>query len=73
MILSNKTLEKLRLIINEESERRSGPDLVKFFNLLGFNDTYSWGGGFPSRGDYTDSRLEKMAQIQNVWKKFIYS
>ena len=58
MILSGKTLEKLRLLINEETEYRSGPQLVKFFNLLGFNDTY--GQGFPSRGYYTDTKLAQI-------------
>ncbi|MCF2491134.1 hypothetical protein [Dyadobacter sp. CY347] len=55
MILQRKTLEKLRSIINEESEYRSGPQLVSFFNQLGFKDAY--GQGFPSRWKYTDERL----------------
>jgi len=55
MILQAKSLEKLRLLINEETEYRSGPNLVKFFNNLGFNDSY--GQGFPSRWVYTDDRL----------------
>ena len=58
MIVNQKTLEKLRLLINEETEYRSGPDLVKFFNNLGFNDEY--GQGFPSRKNYTDDRLSKI-------------
>ncbi len=58
MILNYKTLEKLRLLINEETENRSGPKLVSFFNKLGFSDTY--GPGFPSRWKYTDDRLEKI-------------
>lgn len=58
MILSSKTLEKLRIIINEESERRSGPQLVSFFNDLGFSDTYQ--SGFPSRWVYTQDKLEKI-------------
>jgi hypothetical protein len=56
MNLSTKTLEKLRELINEETEYRSGPKLVQFFNRLGFNDSY--GQGFPSRWMYTDQRLE---------------
>ncbi|AZZ10886.1 TPA: hypothetical protein ACKP97_003930 [Pseudomonas aeruginosa] len=55
MILSPKSLEKLRLLINEETEYRSGPQLVRFFNALGFSDAY--GQGFPSRWMYTDERL----------------
>lgn len=58
MILSPKTLEKLRLLINEETEYRSGPQLVSFFNQLGFCDSY--GQGFPSRWMYTDERLTKI-------------
>ncbi|MEA1981326.1 MAG: hypothetical protein U9N54_10170 [candidate division Zixibacteria bacterium] len=58
MILQGKSLEKLRLLINEETEYRSGPNLVNFFNDLGFNDSY--GQGFPSRWVYTD---EKLTQI----------
>lgn len=58
MILNKKTLEKLRILINEETEYRSGPELVNFFNDLGFNDKY--GQGFPSRWYYTDQKLEKI-------------
>jgi hypothetical protein len=61
MILQGKSLEKLRLLINEETEYRSGPQLVAFFNELGFNDYY--GQGFPSRWIYTD---EKLAQINGT-------
>jgi hypothetical protein len=56
MNLSPKSLEKLRDLINEETEYRTGPKLVQFFNRLGFNDSY--GQGFPSRWRYTDQRLE---------------
>ena len=56
MIISSKTSEKLRDLINEETEYRSGPNLVKFFNALGFN--HSYGQGFPSRWKYTDDCLE---------------
>ncbi|MDA8575600.1 hypothetical protein N9L24_00955 [Candidatus Marinamargulisbacteria bacterium] len=55
MELNIKTLEKLRKLINEETEYRSGPKLVSFFNGLGFNDSY--GPGFPSRWEYTDEKL----------------
>lgn len=58
MLLQKKILEKLRVLINEETERRSGPALVSFFNDLGFNDSY--GQGFPSRWIYTDERLAKI-------------
>lgn len=58
MNLSSKSLEKLRELINEETEYRSGPKLVKFFNNLGFADSY--GQGFPSRWMYTDQRLNEI-------------
>lgn len=60
MILQKKTLEKLRNIINEESEYRKGSQLVSFFNNLGFNDSYSYGQNFPSRWVYTDEKLNKI-------------
>ena len=56
MILTPKSLEELRLLINEETEYRSGPQLVQFFNALGFNDSY--GQGFPSRWIFTDEKLK---------------
>lgn len=56
MILTPKSLEKLRSLINEETEYRSGPQLVQFFNALGFNDSY--GQGFPSRWMFTDEKLK---------------
>ncbi len=58
MILQQKTLEKLRELINEETEYRKGHEIVKFFNELGFNDTY--GQGFPSRWIYTDEKLKSI-------------
>jgi len=58
MIISSKTSEKLRDLINEETEYRSGPNLVKFFNALGFN--HSYGQGFTSRGKFTEDCLERM-------------
>lgn len=66
MILSKKALEKLRDLINEETERRSGPQLIQFFNQLGFSDSY--GQGFPSRWKYTDSRLEQINGTANLDK-----
>lgn len=58
MILSPKTIEKIRLLINEETEYRSGPQLVRFFDQFGFRDSY--GQGFPSRWMYTDEKLAKL-------------
>ncbi|TXD98402.1 hypothetical protein ES754_05655 [Psychrobacter frigidicola] len=56
MNLNTKSLEKLRMLINEETSYRKGFQLVDFFNSLGFNDIY--GQGFPSRSIYTNQKLE---------------
>lgn len=58
MIINEKSIEKLRNLINEETEYRSGPKLIEFFNDLGFHDEY--GQGFPSRWKYTDDRLRSI-------------
>ena len=58
MILNPKSLEKLRNLINEETECRSGRQLVQFFNALGFSDSY--GQGFPSRWIFTNERLSQL-------------
>ena len=58
MQLQSKTIEKLRKLINEETEYRSGPTLVSFFNNFGFNDCY--GQGFPSRWFYTEEKLKSI-------------
>lgn len=58
MLLHQKTLEKLRQLINEETEYRKGSALVSFFNDLGFKDTY--GQGFPPRWVYSDEKLSKI-------------
>jgi hypothetical protein len=73
MILNNKTLEKLRLLINEETEYRSGQQLVSFFNDLGFNDSY--GQGFPSRWVYTDNKLSQINGTPELDKciKFLFA
>lgn len=39
---------------------RKGPQLVEFFNELGFSDSYSWGGGFPTRSVFADGRLDQL-------------
>lgn len=58
MKLQNKTLIKLRKLINEEIEYRSGPRIVDFFNQFGSDDIY--GEGFPSRWIYTDAKLQEI-------------
>lgn len=32
MLISQKTIEKLRSLINEETKKRSNPELITFFN-----------------------------------------
>lgn len=58
MQLSQRTLKELRIIINgdDTDDYRSGPQLVDFFNDLGFKDIY--GQGFPSRWVYTEQKLK---------------
>lgn len=58
MKLNKRTIVELRKIINDDDGNynyRSGPQLVDFFNELGFNDSY--GGNFPSRWQYTEEKL----------------
>lgn len=72
MILQQKTLEKLRDLITHETEYRSGPALVSFFNSLGYNDTY--GQGFPPRSKYVDIKLAPMngtPQLDQCIKKLL--
>jgi hypothetical protein len=64
MILSKRTLQKLRDLINEETEYRSGPKIIQFFNEFGFNDEY--GQGFPSRWMFTDQKLEQINGTPNL-------
>ena len=66
MILNDTTLESLRDFINEKTVYRTGPELVKFFNSLGFNDTYH--SGFPSRWQYTDEKLRKINGTPKIEK-----
>ena len=58
MRLSGQTIRNLREIINEKSQYRTGPELVNFFNNLGFHDRY--GQGFPSRWIYTEENIKKI-------------
>jgi hypothetical protein len=68
MKLSHRSITALQKVITGDPLEggspvglyRSGPKLVEFFNDLGFEDAYPRGGGFPSRWDYTESRLREM-------------
>jgi abortive infection Abi-like protein len=39
---------------------QSGPKLVAFFNEFGSNDVYPAGGGFPSRWQYVEGKLQDL-------------
>ncbi len=58
MKLSEQTIKILTEIINEKSGHRTGPELVSFFNSLGFHDVYRQ--GFPSRKIYTEDNIRKL-------------
>ncbi|NPV13793.1 abortive infection family protein [candidate division WOR-3 bacterium] len=69
--ISQETLEFLRDVITGDkkiSAYNSGPKLVSFFNSLGFNDTY--GRGFPSRRDYTETRLRELNEQERINEVF---
>lgn len=60
MFLCEKSIEKLRIIINGDNttDYKSGPNLVSFFYKLGFDDYY--GPGFPSRWIFTEHKLNEI-------------
>ena len=68
LTLSDKTLKTLVSMINEETRYRKGPELVDFFNNLGFRDVYKWGGGFPSRSTFTESHLSSINSKPEIEK-----
>lgn len=47
---------------------RSLPAIMEFFREYGCNDTYSWGGGQPSRVPYTESRLKEYVATGQIPK-----
>lgn len=58
MKISERTIKRLGELITGDkklSAYRSGPQLVRFFNDLGFNDQY--GQGFGSRWSYAEGRI----------------
>ena len=73
MKVSHPTIEYLTGIITGDSNKsayRSGPQLVNFFNSLGEQDTYEQ--GFPSRSNYTQSKLEKFNNTQRMKQAIEY-
>ncbi|RAS89610.1 hypothetical protein A3863_10340 [Priestia endophytica] len=73
MKLDEVALIQLVPIINE-SYHRSGPQLVDLFNKYGNRDVYR--RGFPSRKDYTLSKLKEMndtKQLEKLINELVYS
>ena len=69
MKLSQPTLDFLAGIITSDTQKsnyRSGPQLVKFFNSFGENDEY--GQSFPSRMQFTQEKLEKYNNTDQLAK-----
>ena len=61
MRLSPRTLDKLTGVITGDGgpyPYRSGPNIISFFNALGWNDTY--GSGFGSRNQHTREKLDAL-------------
>jgi hypothetical protein len=67
--LSKRTLTAVQKVVTGDEVQslgariapyRSGPQLCELFNELGFNDSYSWGGGFPTRSVFVDKRLDQL-------------
>jgi hypothetical protein len=75
MKVSHKTIEFLINMITGNgkfSEYKSGPELVRFFNNLGFHDMY--GQGFPSRWYYVEHKLLQLnnqGRIDEVLKSYL--
>lgn len=64
--LNEKTISELRKIINDDNDDynyRSGPELVNFFNKIGFQDEYF---NFPSRKDYTEGKLHSINGTEHM-------
>lgn len=69
MRISERTIKRLGEIITGDkrlSAYRSGPQLVRFFNDLGFNDQY--GQGFGSRWSFTEQKIRDWNETPNLRK-----
>ena len=67
MKISSKTIDYLKDIITGDSQKSpylSGPQLVKFFNELGWQDIY--GQVFPARLEYTKRKLLELNQLDRI-------
>lgn len=56
---------------NGKSIYRSGPQLVDFFNELGFDDTY--GAGFPTRWVFAESKIKEIINQDRLLELINYS
>lgn len=67
--LSERCIQALAQVITGDggaSPRRSGPQLVRFFNAFGANDVYPKDGGFPSRWVFAEDKLRQMNGTMNL-------
>lgn len=69
LVLSKRTISALAKVITGDPTKkgghriapyRTGPAIIAFFNEFGFNDSYSWGGGQPSRWAIAEGNIEKL-------------
>lgn len=69
IVLSVRSIEAVQKVITGDiprhcekavAPRRSGPEIIRFFNDFGFNDSYSMGGGMPSRWAMAESKLKDL-------------
>ena len=71
MKIAEKTIATLARVITGDtriSPYRSGPDLVRFFNEVGSNETY--GSGFPSRWVYAEDKIRQLNDTTELAKVF---
>jgi|688.fasta_scaffold00481_50 hypothetical protein len=65
--VSNRTITAIQHVITGDpvngaplAPYRTGPKIIRFFNELGMNDSYKWGGGSESRWAMAESRLHAL-------------
>jgi hypothetical protein len=71
MKISERTISVLARIITGDTQiarYRTGPELVKFFNYLGYNDVY--GSGFPTRWYFCEEKLRELNNTPKLSKVF---
>ncbi len=71
MKISEQTISVLAQTItgdNKMSPYRSGPELIKLFNQVGYNEVYS--SGFPSRWRYCEDKLRELNNTTNLNRVF---